>query len=1296
MKKKEKWKRFLGVALAASMAVAAFPFSAFAGHTYEKNSLGAAQLFVNPEGENDPVLEVADDKIYPDLNNGSTKNYPYIQPITEAQRNGEEPIEIRTKADVVMPRLISGVLYQNLLDVSRTKFVIFMAVDKNMDIETMDFVFNSTFLKPDEDAMDGITVERIDNPFGGETYQSEHAIDMYWQLSGDIENLNTGLALPLQDHSGDVNDMLEKYFKNDSYLSYLKEYASEWASGFSPGSYVGNSWAANINFESISEANFLSEMNIYAIPVEMNWEEMLKEEAEGNISFYKDYEYTEGDEAKPEGGNIYAGFDYADWECPMTWNALPDGTGRDGIKLTVDASNVKNSPARVDVMGWEEMNSFDRFIPTLDDTFDLGSEADLDWYYGVDGMPLAGEIVGAIFNYQDNSQDGNPDNNDDGILELNFIGGGGSRIPTTIETGAIHVQYAVAAPGAITVQKNISGLTENDANKLPESLAVTITDQNGNPARDLEGNPVEAEIVSGDWVWNAETGLWTAEITVEGLRPTDDTYFWDYTYEVDVEGEEGIDGYKQTQAPAYGLKEDGTPSNVDIVLENQYTLGRGEDGKITYDPAEGKKVSVTVSSAYESNGGTTDPDPGEEGFTLTYNANGGQGEDVADTHEAGAELTLKDNPFTYDGRRFTGWNTKADGSGTAYAAGDAFTMPESNVTLYAQWEEDSAPIDWDRPVSKTATNLNGDFLSDVTLSLPAAGYEQPADVVLAMDCTSLLEHFSGDILGNIMDMAEELLAKNIDLNVGVVAFGNEARTVSELTPVNTDSSASWAEGILNDIRENSDWYRSNSGTNIQLGIREARELLDNSDTGADAGHQYLVLITDGGGFWYCDEEGNSVNQYFSTGDSIMEMSNMDANDSSVCGEERLNVSSYSKYLEESEEHDFGTFIVDHAAAIEASAEGSISKAEAAAAKDDPELMAALAEQAYTADEIKNFETYPYTNIERGVYYAATELQAAKDAGYQIVTIGYPYKAGIFNKVLRTLSSDFLNWTDTIGSYYSGSNFGGAFIELTDELGQFVDAGSCVVDVMGSTAEYDFDFVNSLDDLTLTVGGVPVNGVEIEENTYGFGGRDGSYDYILTYYPNGGEMAAGEHFVWAINVPVTLDAPVTLTYSVRLRNPETDPGTYGRYDEDGSEGYDGLYTNNSAVLYPVATDGTEGEAVTFPQPTVSYTVSRPEDPEDPYVPQQPDPEEPSEPSEPDEEIPDPDTPQTSFPGEEPSAPDAVPGGPSGPSDEELPEEIPDDTIPQVEAPQTGRQAVSSLLLLAGAAVVLAITFHKKEQ
>ena len=47
--------------------------------------------------------------------------------------------------------------------------------------------------------------------------------------------------------------------------------------------------------------------------------------------------------------------------------------------------------------------------------------------------------------------------------------------------------------------------------------------------------------------------------------------------------------------------------------------------------------------------------------------------------------TVPDNPFTRDGYKFTGWNTAADGSGTAYAAGETIT-PTGNITLYARWE----------------------------------------------------------------------------------------------------------------------------------------------------------------------------------------------------------------------------------------------------------------------------------------------------------------------------------------------------------------------------------------------------------------------------------------------------------------------------------------------------------------------------------------------------------------------------------------------------------------------------------
>ena len=50
----------------------------------------------------------------------------------------------------------------------------------------------------------------------------------------------------------------------------------------------------------------------------------------------------------------------------------------------------------------------------------------------------------------------------------------------------------------------------------------------------------------------------------------------------------------------------------------------------------------------------------------------------------GESATLNANSFTRTGYTFSGWNTNADGSGTAYGDG-ASISPSSNVTLYAQW-----------------------------------------------------------------------------------------------------------------------------------------------------------------------------------------------------------------------------------------------------------------------------------------------------------------------------------------------------------------------------------------------------------------------------------------------------------------------------------------------------------------------------------------------------------------------------------------------------------------------------------
>ena len=69
-------------------------------------------------------------------------------------------------------------------------------------------------------------------------------------------------------------------------------------------------------------------------------------------------------------------------------------------------------------------------------------------------------------------------------------------------------------------------------------------------------------------------------------------------------------------------------------------------------------------------------------YTVTYAANGGTGTMADQTSNATANLRA--NTFTYADRTFTGWNTSADGTGTAYRNSASYPFL-ANITLYAQW-----------------------------------------------------------------------------------------------------------------------------------------------------------------------------------------------------------------------------------------------------------------------------------------------------------------------------------------------------------------------------------------------------------------------------------------------------------------------------------------------------------------------------------------------------------------------------------------------------------------------------------
>lgn len=123
------------------------------------------------------------------------------------------------------------------------------------------------------------------------------------------------------------------------------------------------------------------------------------------------------------------------------------------------------------------------------------------------------------------------------------------------------------------------------------------------------------------------------------------------------------------------------------------------------------------------------PDTDEYAYDVAYDLNGSTDEQTCDyatqkKNAAGATVKVKAAPVRKD-YDFTGWNTAADGSGTAYEADSDLKVTEP-VTLYAQWKkhEEPAPKPGKTDVTKTVKKAKK--------SLPATGDTAMATAVSAV------------------------------------------------------------------------------------------------------------------------------------------------------------------------------------------------------------------------------------------------------------------------------------------------------------------------------------------------------------------------------------------------------------------------------------------------------------------------------------------------------------------------------------------------------------------------------------
>lgn len=74
---------------------------------------------------------------------------------------------------------------------------------------------------------------------------------------------------------------------------------------------------------------------------------------------------------------------------------------------------------------------------------------------------------------------------------------------------------------------------------------------------------------------------------------------------------------------------------------------------------------------------------------INFDSNGGSGTMSSQTFDYGVKQELSANSFAKSGYQFHGWNTEADGSGTAYSNEESVIFTPANdghsITLYAQW-----------------------------------------------------------------------------------------------------------------------------------------------------------------------------------------------------------------------------------------------------------------------------------------------------------------------------------------------------------------------------------------------------------------------------------------------------------------------------------------------------------------------------------------------------------------------------------------------------------------------------------
>lgn len=452
---------------------------------------------------------------------------------------------------------------------------------------------------------------------------------------------------------------------------------------------------------------------------------------------------------------------------------------------------------------------------------------------------------------------------------------------------------------------------------------------------------------------------------------------------------------------------------------------------------------------------------------------------------------------------------------------------------------------------KTATALDENLETKVTLSFPGQREAEPADVVFVLDKSGASAQT--DIFKQAKAFLEEINQKakadGLNIKVGVVLFNKMGNVQLPLTDV-----ATGYDDILNAMNSS-----VRSGTNMDAGLLAAKSILD-ADTAVKAENKHVILISDGATYLYC-KNGDFTKPYTRSFGSVEGGRNMMGGIWEWQSREYHTDNAWKKFS------DGSNFIFSQAMKSPeklgeylAYYRGQYENSDKNWAQYDYEYTDAAANNG-TTNPIPVDVTAP-CNIDVAFWSTDDTFQSMVKVGYDM-NVYYKNAADfdgqVFLKYLvRNSNNGELN-TD--------------FDKLKAKLVDKIAAGSTVEDTIGA----NFDFVNDPAKISLTANDEKLSPEKIDATTYGFGKKsDGTYRFTLKY-----QAGENEKLILTLNEAAAPSRPVVLEYSELLVNKPTEPGTHT------------LKVNESAVLHPIDGNGVAGEAYEFPVPTVDYTVAKPD-------------------------------------------------------------------------------------------------------